>query len=441
MQTPESVTVGLAIKHPSALAEALGIGVSAAHFEHQVLRDLWATMALMEREAVPVDVVSLCQRCPGHIGTIMEITDVSGHSIEHYAREVIAAHWARQLRDTISEIGMQLFRRQHFEQTDAIRARAAAVLAQCSDGPSTKQSGPIGIDEAVISTLALIERRIAEATSGKRDCIPSGLATLDEKLNGGWQPGSLYIIAGRPGQGKTTLALQCYLAAIERGHSASYFTVEMPKEQLVQKLVANRARIHAAKFLSANFSNDDISRMHSHLEEIHKMPGDIDDYFGASFERLKASLAKRLRKGRLDLLVVDYIGQLRIDSKPRLTKREVVEEVSAWLKAFALENRCIVLVVAQINRQAEVSDDGPELHHLKDSGALEQDCDLALLIHRTEEKVVETKVRRGSRMETVTETLPAKSLVKLRKHRWGSDCDLDISAELEFSKFCDRPKT
>lgn len=438
MQTSETVVVGLSIKSPAAFASAIEMGISPAHFEHQGMRELWATMLLMDREGQPIDMVSLCQRAPSHVNTIVEITGISAVSVEHYCREVITAHWSREIREVISDLHGQIMRRQPFDQVDGIKAKASEVLTKCVDGPASRQCGPVGMREAVIDTLALIERRITESISGNRDCIPTGLSTLDAKLNGGWQPGSMYIIAGRPGQGKTTLALQCYSHAISLGRAASYFTVEMPREQLVQKILANRETLHSAKFLSGNFTKDEEDRIGNGGKQIAEMPGDIDDKFGASFERLKASLSKRLRRGRLDMLVLDYIGQLRIDSKPRLTKREVVEEVSAWLKAFALENRCVVIVVAQINRQAEVSDEGPELHHLKDSGALEQDCDLALLIHRTEAKEVEKRVRHGAKTTTEKEIVAPKSLVKLRKHRWGTDCDLDITAYLEYSRFVDK---
>ncbi|HMD42980.1 MAG TPA: replicative DNA helicase [Candidatus Acidoferrum sp.] len=241
------------------------------------------------------------------------------------------------------------------------------------------KAGLISIKDIVRDNFERLERIFREGKSVTG--ISTGYGELD-KLLSGLQPSELIILAARPSQGKTALALNlAENIAIRRGLPVAVFSLEMSKESLLQRLVASVAQIDAHKFRSGHLSRDDWRKMTEVLGSISQAPLWIDDAGSTSVLEIGAK-ARRLKRDKgLSLLVVDYL-QL-ITGRGRFSSRqEEVSSISRGLKGLAKELQIPVLVLSQLTRAPEREERGPQLSDLRESGAIEQDADVVMFIYR-----------------------------------------------------------
>src|SRR5215468_6446473 len=211
--------------------------------------------------------------------------------------------------------------------------------------------------------------------------VPTGYTELD-KLTSGLQPSELLILAARPSQGKTALALNLMEnIAIRGGHPVAMFSLEMSKESLLQRLVASVAQIDAHKFRTGHLNREDWRRMTEALGQISQAPLWIDDSGSISVLEIGAK-ARRLKRDKgMSLLIVDYL-QL-ITARGRFGNRqEEVASISRGFKGLAKELQVPVLVLSQLTRAPERDERGPQLSDLRESGAIEQDADVVMFIYR-----------------------------------------------------------
>jgi replicative DNA helicase len=196
------------------------------------------------------------------------------------------------------------------------------------------------------------------------------------------QPSELIILAARPSQGKTALALNlAENIGIRGGLPVAVFSLEMSKESLLQRLVASVAQVDAHKFRSGHLSREDWKRMTEALSKIASSPLWVDDAGSTSVLEIGAK-ARRLKRDKgLALLVIDYL-QL-ITGRGRFNSRqEEVASISRGLKGLAKELQIPVLVLSQLTRAPERDERGPQLSDLRESGAIEQDADVVMFIYR-----------------------------------------------------------
>ena len=210
----------------------------------------------------------------------------------------------------------------------------------------------------------------------------TGYGELD-KLTSGLQPSELIILAARPSQGKTALALNfAENIGVRAGLPVAIFSLEMSKESLLQRLVASVAQIDAHKFRTGHLGREDWRRMTEALGQIASAPLWIDDASSLTVVEIGAK-ARRLKreKGGLALLIVDYL-QL-ISARGRFSNRnEEVSSITRGLKGLAKELQVPVLVLSQLTRAPERDERRPQLADLRESGAIEQDADVVMFIYR-----------------------------------------------------------
>ena len=241
------------------------------------------------------------------------------------------------------------------------------------------KAGLIPIKDIVRDNFERLEKIFREGKSITG--IPTGYVELD-KLLSGLQASELLILAARPSQGKTALALNlAENIAIRGGQAVAIFSLEMSKESLLQRLVASVAQIDAHKFRTGHLSKEDWRRMTDALGQIAAAPLWIDDAGSNSVLEIGAK-ARRLKKEKnLALVVVDYL-QL-ITNRGRFSNRqEEVSSISRGLKGLAKELQIPVLVLSQLTRAPEREERGPQLSDLRESGAIEQDADVVMFIYR-----------------------------------------------------------
>ena len=266
-----------------------------------------------------------------------------------------------------------------------------------------------------------------QAGGGQSHGVPTGFVDLDE-LTTGLHGGQMVIVAGRPGQGKSTLALDVMRAcSIRHGLPSVIFSLEMSKSEIVMRLLSAEARIKLADMRSGKLSDQDWTKMARRMGEISEAPLYIDDSPNLTMMEIRAKARRLKQKTDLRLVVVDYL-QLMTSGKRVESRQAEVSEFSRNLKLLAKELDVPVIAVCQLNRGPEQRTDRvPQLSDLRESGQLEQDADLVILINRPdgydrdspragEADLIVAKHRNGpTRTVTVASTLHLSSFRDLAK--------------------------
>jgi replicative DNA helicase len=296
-------------------------------------------------------------------------------NIEHYARIVKEKAMLRNLIHTTHNIQQRAFEGE--DGADMILDNAESSIFLLAE--DRVNAGLIPVKDIVRDNFERLEKIFKEGKSITG--IPTGYVELD-KLTSGLQPSELLILAARPSQGKTALALNlAENIAIRAGQPVAIFSLEMSKESLLQRLVASVAQIDAHKFRTGHLNRNDWTSMTEALGVISNAPLWVDDAGSISVLEIGAK-ARRLKRDKgLSLLIVDYL-QL-ITARGRFGNRqEEVASISRGLKGLAKELQIPVLVLSQLTRAPERDERGPQLSDLRESGAIEQDADVVMFIYR-----------------------------------------------------------
>src|SRR5579863_3014121 len=296
-------------------------------------------------------------------------------NVEHYARIVKEKAMLRNLIHATHNIQQRAFEGE--DGADTILDNAESSIFALAE--ERIRAGLISVKDIVRDNFERLEKIFREGKSVTG--IPTGYTELD-KLTSGLQPSELVILAARPSQGKTALALNlAENIAIRGGLPCALFSLEMSKESLLQRLVASVAQVDAHKFRSGHLSREDWRRMTEALGTISSAPLWVDDAGSTSVLEIGAK-ARRLKRDKgLSLLIVDYL-QL-ITARGRFNSRqEEVASISRGLKGLAKELQIPVLVLSQLTRAPEREERGPQLSDLRESGAIEQDADVVMFIYR-----------------------------------------------------------
>ena len=249
-----------------------------------------------------------------------------------------------------------------------------------------------------------------------------------DKLTTGFQPGELIILAARPGMGKTALALNmAAYAATTTDKAVAIFNLEMPAEQLVNRIISARGSIDSYKLQTGSMQEMDWKRYNEAMNELAETNLYIEDNSGVTMSDIKAKCRRlaNMPKG-LGLVVIDYL-QLVTTGNRRVESRQVeVSEISRSLKTMALELGVPVIACAQLSRSAEKRESNmPMLADLRESGSIEQDADIVLFINR--------KDYYEAKKDQKEKIVPAELVIA--KHRKGSTGTVDLLFELNMSAF------
>src|SRR6266849_3787485 len=296
-------------------------------------------------------------------------------NIEHYARIVKEKSLLRGLIHATHSIQQQAMEME--DDADAILDRAESSIFQLAE--DRVRTGLVGVRDVVRENFERISQIFSE---GKRITgLSTGYHQLDN-LTSGLQPSELIILAARPSMGKTALALNIAENVAVRGNRpVAIFSLEMSKESLLLRLLSSDAQIDSHKFRTGHLSREDGGKIPGSLSRLAEAPLWIDDTGSATVVEMGAKLRRLKRDKGLALVVVDYL-QL-ISGRGRFGNRnEEVSSITRGLKGLAKELKVPVLVLSQLTRAPEREDRRPQLADLRESGAIEQDADVVMFIHR-----------------------------------------------------------
>lgn len=263
--------------------------------------------------------------------------------------------------------------------------------------------------------------------------IPTGFIELD-RLTGGLQLSEMAVIAARPSMGKTSLCMNIAdHAAVEAGIPVAVFSLEMTLSQLVQRMIASRARVNLQRIREGLMSERDFPAISAAVSRISESKLYIDDTPSLAVLELRAKARRMKAKYDVQLVIVDYLQLLRSGTKRGQENRQIeVSEISAGLKTLAKELSVAVLVVAQLNRQPEARQRGrPRLSDLRESGSIEQDADTVGLLVRPEVYEEDEDARRE---------MAGEALLIIAKQRNGPIGEIPLIFQKEFTRFCDHAR-
>ncbi len=245
----------------------------------------------------------------------------------------------------------------------------------------------VGDFKAPGEVIEVIKEKLvnSDRRTGKMTGTPSGYTDLD-KITNGFQPGDLIILAARPSMGKTALALNFAMnASIEHNYPVGIFSLEMPAEQLMQRMLSSTSGVNSDKIRSFNLTDKEWPKIDIGVNKLSKSKIYIDDTAGAKIADIQ-SKAKKLKAKHddLGLIVIDYLQLITTSSFSKSDNRQQeVSEISRALKAMARDLKVPVIALSQLSRTVEKREDKrPMLSDLRESGAIEQDADLVMFIYR-----------------------------------------------------------
>jgi len=382
VEAEQSVIGAILLAGGDALERIEGL-VTEADFYRQEHRDIFAAARSLATSGSPIDVITLAETLEGagslerigglpYLGSLAQNVP-SAANILRYAEIVKERALQRRLLVLVDEIKANC----HAPGADVeeIISQADTAMVQLLD---TGADEPAMIYDAMADAIAVIDQR---ATGNRRSGLQTGVVDFDA-LTGGLEPGQLVIVAARPSVGKTALALNVVDHITRQGEPAAFFSLEMTKRELSQRLLALRASVSVTQMRSGQLVGDEWDRISACQGKADGERLFLIDRSAISVAFVRAVARKIKRKHGLGLIVVDYLGLMKGEGQ---TRTQEIGSLSRGLKALAKELHVPIIALAQLNRATEIRQDKrPQLSDLRDSGEIEQDADIVVMLHREE---------------------------------------------------------
>lgn len=312
-----------------------------------------------------------------YVATLANLVPTAANA-EYYARIVEEKALTRALISVSTRIASRGY--EGVESPEELLDEAERSILELSQRRSTTTFTPI--KDILVDTFENLEQ--VYNNRGKINGVPTGFIELDHMTNG-FQKGDLIILAARPSMGKTALAILIgQYAALKHKIPVAIFSLEMSKEQLVQRMLCSEAMVDAHKVRTGNLSDEDWSKLSEAARHLSRAPIYLDDT-GAATVREMRSKARRLKAEKgLGLIIIDYL-QLMSGGKRIENRQQEIADISRKLKGLAKELGVPVLALSQLSRAVESrTDKRPMMSDLRESGSIEQDADLIMFIYRDE---------------------------------------------------------
>ena len=383
----EAAVLGAMLLEKEAIAKAIEVLDDTAFYRpaHQLI---FRAMERLFEKGEPVDVLTLIEELrrggdlekAGGEYAVTELTTkvTTGANVEYHAHIVLERALMRQLIASSSEV----INRAYTETEDALDLLDEAEQRIFKISEQRMRKSFVSMNAAVHSTMEMLE-----SIHGKHSGItgvPSGFTELDN-YTGGFQKSDLIIIAGRPSQGKTALVLSIARnASVLHNIPVGFFSLEMSTQQLVMRLICAEARVDAHSVRTGRLPEDEWRKLSTSVGRLYKAKIFIDDTPALGVLELRAKARRLKAEQNIGMIVLDYL-QLMQGPRNIQSREQEISTISRSLKALSKELEVPVVALSQLNRAVEArSDKRPMLADLRESGAIEQDADVVVFVHRPE---------------------------------------------------------
>lgn len=310
------------------------------------------------------------------------------------------------------------------DDVDEIVNRAQAEIYAVTEQRTSEDYLPLGdIMEGALDEIEAIGSRTGEMTG-----VPTGFTDLDSLTNG-LHPGQMIVIAARPAMGKSTLALDFARAAsIKNNLPSVIFSLEMGRNEIAMRLLSAEARVALHHMRSGTMTDEDWTRLARRMPEVSAAPLYIDDSPNLSMMEIRAKCRRLKQRNDIKLVIIDYL-QLMQSGKRSESRQQEVSDMSRNLKLLAKELEVPVIALSQLNRGPEQrTDKKPQVSDLRESGSIEQDADMVILLHR--EDAYEKESPRAGEADII-----------VGKHRNGPTATITVAFQGHYSRFVDMAQT
>jgi len=408
--------------HPESFYEPRNQKVYAA------IRDL----AMAEK---PIDIITVTDQLSKSgtledVGGPVYIAELSSRvassaNIEYHANIIAQKFLARQLIQFASDVETKAF--DETIDVDDLMQHAEGALFELSQKNMKKDYTQI---DPVIKNAMDVITRAAQNKDGLTG-VPTGYHKLDD-ITSGWQASDLVIIAGRPAMGKTSFALSMAKnIAADYKVPLAFFSLEMSNVQLVNRLISNACEIEGKKIQNGQLLPDEWDRLDKRVNSLLGAPLYIDDTPGLSVFELRTKARRLVREHGVKMIMIDYLQLMNANGMRFSSRQEEVSTISRSLKGLAKELDIPILALSQLNRGVE-SREGlegkrPQLSDLRESGAIEQDADMVLFVHRPEYYHIY--------QDDKGRDLHGMAQIIIAKHRKGATGDVLLTFRGEYTRF------
>ena len=413
--------------------------ISPESFHVRRHRDLYEAMLALHEARKPVDLVTVVERLREtarleHVGGVEELgrlisgTPTTAHA-EYYIQRVYENHLLRRILDTAREVTESCYKGEA-EAESLLSAAEQAFFGLSEQRVATERTWKQLIDREAEEVERLITEK--KGLTG----VSTGYVDIDHMLLG-MQAGDLIVLAARPSMGKTSLALNIAenVALGERNQppkAVAVFSLEMSAESLVRRMVCGHARVPAQQLSTGNVGAEAHGMLMAAMDKLAKAPIYVDDTAGLEALDLRARARRLRRKYGVEFIVVDYLQLMNFSKFAAEGRQRETAAISQALKGMAKELRVPVLVLSQLSRAPETREKTatPKLSDLRDSGAIEQDADVVMLLRRP--------CKYPADKEYGDQKL---AIVDIAKHRNGPTGEVRLNFEESFTRFENRAAT
>lgn len=412
--------------------EAINTAIEKLHtddFYKEANKEIYEAIINLFNRNEPVDLITLSEELKKrgtleNIGGVTYLADLSGSvattsNVKYYCEIVEEKAILRRLIQSCDEIMSKSY--ENSEEVNSIIEEAEKNIFDITQGRHREGFAPL--KDVLLDSFSKIEEMAAH--QGELTGLTTGFIDIDSKLSG-LQKSDLILLAARPSMGKTALGINIATnAALKAGVSVGVFSLEMSKEQLVQRMISSVAHVDLQKIISGKLSEEEWLKIIDAMGPLSKANVFIDDTAGISLTEMKAKCRRlKIEKG-LDLVLIDYLQLMQIGGRQESRQQEI-SAISRGLKALAKEMECPVIALSQLSRAPELrSDHRPILSDLRESGAIEQDADVVMFLYRDE------YYDEDSDKKNIGEVIIAK-------HRNGPTGTVDLVWKKEFTKFLNK---
>jgi replicative DNA helicase len=425
----EMSVLGACLISRDAVLDLTEAGLTGKDFYLPKHETIWNVLADLYGRDQPTDGVAVAAALkergelagiggPIYLHTV-ESSTPSAANATHYAQIVRGLASRRRLITAGTRIVQLGYAADGGSTEDIENAAQAEVYAATSADEATDYVPAGDLIAETFDAIDAASKRGAGMTG-----IPTGFMDLD-KLTDGFQPGQFVIVAGRPAAGKSTLGLDvARSAAIHHQIPSVIFSLEMSRQEIMMRLLSAEARVPLQKIRKGDLDELDWARLAKMQGNVEAAPLFIDDSANMTLPQIRAKCRRLKQRHGLKLVVVDYL-QLMTSGRKVESRQQEVSEFSRALKLLAKELEIPVIGVCQLNRGPEQrSDKKPLLSDLRESGSLEQDADIVILLHR--EDLYEKESPRAGEADFI-----------VAKHRNGPTDTITVASQLHYSRFVD----
>ncbi|WP_026389416.1 replicative DNA helicase [[Acholeplasma] multilocale] len=430
----EKIVLAIAMHSPNALPDIL-MRLTADDFyfgAHKLIYSAIQSLNEDSREISSTTIALLLEEKKqlGQAGGPELINAVSGYfytdeGVEDYIDIVFRASMARKFDATLLQI--QELRKTNPNLTEVLDQAQRDLLEIDLDAKKSDVISIGGSVKDVIAKIRDLEQRDATLTG-----VTTGFSKLD-KITSGLQPSDFIILAARPSMGKTAFALNlAYNAATQGDNGVAIFSVEMPAEQLTQRILSTMTSIESTKLRTGkNLDRQnwiDITSANDRLQSTHIY---IDDTPGVTVQQIQSKLHKLKRDHNITLCVIDYLQLITTPGSNGSDRQNEISNISRQLKRIARDTGVSIVCLSQLSRSVEKREDKrPIMSDLRDSGAIEQDADIIMFLYRPE------YYQNKTADELIADPISETELI-IAKHRNGSTGTVELSFNKAFGKFID----